>query len=151
MGIKILLKYQRGCFVINRLPTMLRQHRRSVTLIDQHSLDTETAVNLVRKTPAPHGHLMFGAIRMQRQTHDHTLRLPLGEQRRYRIELTAIGRSFDNLQRLRLPYQGITDRNPDALEAKVESQYRHHARAAAQTESRNSAPKAAIKLRRAMG
>jgi hypothetical protein len=64
MGIKILLKYQRGRFVIHPLTAMLREHRRSVTLIDQYGIDTETAVNLVGKAPAAHAHLMFRAIRM---------------------------------------------------------------------------------------
>jgi hypothetical protein len=147
MGIKILLKYQRGSFVIHRLTAMLGQQRRSVTLIDQHGIDTETAVNLVGKAPTPNAHLMLRAIRMQRQTHDHTLRLPLGEQLRYRSELAVIGRRFDNLQRLRLPYQGITHRDTDALQAKVESQYRDHAQAVAQTASRQGLQKALIKLR----
>jgi hypothetical protein len=149
MGIKVLLKYQRGRFVINRLTAMLRQYRGSVTLIDQHGIDAESAVKLVGKAPASHAQVMFGAIRMQRQTHDHALRLPLCEQLRYGIELAVIGCGFDDLQRVRPPYQGIAYRDANTLQAKVERQYRHHAQAVAQTKAPEDPQKAAIKPRRA--
>ncbi len=113
--------------MIDVLATTLYQHRRRVAFIDQYGLNAKTTVNLVGEAPAAHAHLVFSTVRMQWQTDDHALRLPLGEQLRNRIELAVIGRFVDDLQGLRLPYQGVADRNADALEPEIKSQHGHHA------------------------
>src|SRR5437870_2285398 len=61
---KVLLQDDCGGLVVDPFAAPLRQHRGRITLVDQHSVDAEAAMQLVGETAAAHGHFMLAAIRV---------------------------------------------------------------------------------------
>src|SRR5437899_9184435 len=68
--IEILLQNDRGGACIDHLAALGFQDSGRITFIHQRGGNPETPVQLIRETATAHGHLMLGAVRMQRQADD---------------------------------------------------------------------------------
>src|SRR3569623_3342647 len=101
--IENLLQDYGGRLRFDLLITPLRKHRRRVSLIHQRRVHAEAAMQLVRKAPAPHGHFVFGAVRMARQSDDTQIGPPLADQFRNRRKFFIVGCRRNAYQRLNPP------------------------------------------------
>ncbi|KAG0906831.1 hypothetical protein G6F32_017063 [Rhizopus arrhizus] len=81
-------------------------------------------MQLVGKAPATRGGGLFAAIGIQRQPHDHAMRLPFLQQRRDAVETRVADFAEDDFQRTRLARQRVADGNADLLFAEVKGKQR---------------------------
>mgnify|MGYP001797300870 CR=1 FL=1 len=128
MIVKILLQNDGGGQRIDDIKALGRNHGRGITFIDQHHGQLAAPVQLVGEAAAAQGHLVLGAVRMERFADHQARRAPLCDQLADLLETGRIVDCLNHRQRLRLAGQGIADSDADAIDAKIESEEGHQSR-----------------------